>query len=124
MIRSRALRFTTRSRTTGKAAARHGSISITSPVSNLRMWSWQVAVVEGARFRVEARLRAGPGVLPGGGVGEPVVVSESFAVLRLVLDPEVAAARLLPVQRIAAGEHGQPEEVVDPARLLQRLVQR
>src|SRR5437660_328112 len=84
MIRSRALRFTTRSRTTGKAAARHGSISITSPVSN----------------------------------------SEIFAVLRLVLDPEVAAARLLPVQRIAAGEHGQPEEVVDPARLLQRLVQR
>ena len=29
---------------TGKAAARHGSTVIESPSSNLRMWSWQVAV--------------------------------------------------------------------------------
>ena len=28
----------------GKPAARHGSITISSPSSNLRMWSWQVAV--------------------------------------------------------------------------------
>ncbi len=28
----------------GKAAARHGSIVMWSPSSNLRMWSWQVAV--------------------------------------------------------------------------------
>src|SRR5581483_11095165 len=216
MIRSRALRLTTRSRTIGKAAARHGSISMTSPVVNLRMWSWQVAVpswgpwawpliiipqepqmpsrqscskatgswpalmsrslsrssisrndmssltpamsystiwpaapgpgwrqmrsfrsrvltcssagevdvVEGQRFLVEDRLGAGAGVLPGGAVGEAVVVPQRLPFLGLVLDPEVAAARLLPVQGVAADEDGEVEEVVDPARLLQRLVER
>ena len=43
-MRSKALRLTTRSFTTGKAAARHGSTAITSPSVNLRMCSWQVAV--------------------------------------------------------------------------------
>ena len=33
-----------RSLITGKAAARHGSMKISSPSWNLRMWSWQVAV--------------------------------------------------------------------------------
>ncbi len=44
MIRSKAERSTIRSRTTGKAAARHGSTTTVSPSANLRMWSWQVAV--------------------------------------------------------------------------------
>jgi hypothetical protein len=44
MIRSSALRSTTRSFTTGKARARQGSIRISSPSRKLRMWSWQVAV--------------------------------------------------------------------------------
>ncbi len=44
MIRSKAPRSTTRSRITGKARARHGSITMVSPSWKLRMWSWQVAV--------------------------------------------------------------------------------
>jgi hypothetical protein len=44
MIRSKALRSTTRSRTTGNAAARNGSIVIVSPSRKARMWSWHVVV--------------------------------------------------------------------------------
>ena len=44
MIRSKAVRSTTRSRSTGKARARHGSMTISSPSRKLRMCSWQVAV--------------------------------------------------------------------------------
>ena len=44
MMRSSALRSTTRSFTTGNARARQGSIWIVSPSSKLRMCSWQVAV--------------------------------------------------------------------------------
>ncbi len=44
MIRSRGERSTIRSRSTGKARARHGSITISSPSLKLRMCSWQVAV--------------------------------------------------------------------------------
>ena len=40
MMRSKALRSTTRSLMTGNAEARHGSIVIVSPSLNLRMWSW------------------------------------------------------------------------------------
>ena len=39
LMRSKALRLTTRSLTTGNAAARHGSTVITSPSLNLRMCS-------------------------------------------------------------------------------------
>jgi hypothetical protein len=42
--RSNALRSTTRSRTTGNAAARHGSIQIRAPSAKLRMCSWHVVV--------------------------------------------------------------------------------
>ena len=44
MIRSSGERSTARSRTTGKPAARNGSITISSPSRNSLMWSWQVAV--------------------------------------------------------------------------------
>jgi hypothetical protein len=44
MIRSNALRSTTRSLMTLKGSARHGSTSITSPSAKLRMCSWQVVV--------------------------------------------------------------------------------
>src|SRR3954451_17832560 len=44
MMRSNALRSTTRSRMIGNARARHGSTTITSPSWNLRMCNWQVAV--------------------------------------------------------------------------------
>jgi hypothetical protein len=60
--------------------------------------------------------------LPRRRVGEVLVVSPSLSVLRLVLGPEVATAALLAVERIPAHEHGQLEEVVDPSRLLEGLV--
>ena len=44
MMRSSGLRSTTRSRMTGKAAARHGSTTMWSPSLNWRMCSWQVVV--------------------------------------------------------------------------------
>jgi hypothetical protein len=44
MMVSKALRSTTRSLITGKAAARHGSTSITSPSLKWRMCSWHVVV--------------------------------------------------------------------------------
>src|SRR5262245_31031763 len=46
MIRSNADRSTTRSRTTGKARARHGSMTMVSWLWKRRMWSWQVAVLQ------------------------------------------------------------------------------
>ena len=47
MIRSKALRSTQRSLSTGKASARQGSIVIVSPSLNVRMCSWQVVVTSG-----------------------------------------------------------------------------
>ena len=44
MMASSGLRSTMRSRITGKAVARHGSMVMVSPSVNLRMCSWQVAV--------------------------------------------------------------------------------
>ena len=44
MIRSKAPRSTIRSRSTGKAAARQGSMVRRSPSLKLRMWSWQAVV--------------------------------------------------------------------------------
>jgi len=44
MMRSNALRSTTRSLTTGNARARHGSIQISAPSEKWRMWSWQAVV--------------------------------------------------------------------------------
>ena len=41
-MRSKALRSTIRSRTTGNGLARNGSIQIVSPSENFRMCSWQV----------------------------------------------------------------------------------
>ena len=47
MIRSKAERSTIRSRTTGNASARHGSMVMVSPSLNERMCSWQVVVTSG-----------------------------------------------------------------------------
>ncbi len=44
MIRSKAPRSTMRSFRTGKAFARHGSRTTSSPSRKLRMWSWQAVV--------------------------------------------------------------------------------
>src|SRR3954471_20897387 len=64
------------------------------------------------------------GVLPRGDVREVLVVAERLAVFRLVLDAEVAAAALLAMQRVAAEQLTELEEVGDAAGFLERLVQR
>src|SRR5690606_22871502 len=46
MMRSKPPRSTTRSLITGEAAALHGSIQISSPSRNSRMWSWHAVVSE------------------------------------------------------------------------------
>ena len=53
-----------------------------------------------------------------------LVVAQRLALLGLVLGAEVTAAALLALQRVTAHQHPELEEVVDPAGLLQRLVDR
>ena len=55
-------------------------------------------------------------------MGEVLVVALGLALVVLVLGPEVAAAALLALERVAAHQHAELEEVVDPAGLLERLV--
>src|SRR5688572_20824497 len=65
---------------------------------------------------------AGP--LPRRDVREVLVVALRLALLVLVLGAEVTAAALATVERVAAHQHPELEEVVDAAGLLQRLVDR
>ena len=51
-----------------------------------------------------------------------LVVALGLAVLRLVLGAEVAAAALLALERVAAHQHPELEEVLDAPGLLERLV--
>ena len=80
-----------------------------------------------SRTRAASLLRLGlrrvAGPLPGGDVGEVLVVALGLALLGLVLGPEVAAAGLLAVEGVEAHQLGQLEEVVDPAGLLEGLVE-
>src|SRR5258705_410799 len=96
MMRSSAPRSTTRSFTTGKARARHGSMTSVSPLLKLRMWSWQVAVP---------------------------FIGPCLTVRRLVLHPEVAAARLIAMQRIAAHQLPELQKVGHAAGVLEGLIE-
>ena len=60
---------------------------------------------------MQAWLAVVTGEFPRGHVQELVVVAERLALGRLELFPEVAAARLVAVQGVDAGELGQIEEV-------------
>ena len=62
-------------------------------------------------------------VLPGGDVGEMLVVAQRLAVRGLMLLPEMSAARLLAMQRIEAHQLAELEEVGDASRLLERLIE-
>src|SRR4051812_6321281 len=62
-------------------------------------------------------------ILPDRRVGELVVVTERFAVRRLVLDPEMAAARFLALQRVHAHQLRELEEIRDAPCPLERLVE-
>src|SRR5215813_3327519 len=59
---------------------------------------------------------------PGHDVRETLVIAQRLAVVGLILDPEVAATRLLTREGVAAHELGQLEEVRHPAGALQLLV--
>ena len=62
--------------------------------------------------------------LPGGNMGEAVVVTLGLSLGGLVFLPEVAAARLLSFKCVAGHQLGQVEEVGNPSRLFQGLVER
>src|SRR4051812_9073820 len=61
--------------------------------------------------------------LPRRNVGEAVVVSQRFAVGRLMLDSEVRATGLLSIQRVDAHQLGELEKVGDATSALELLVQ-
>src|SRR5262245_15731152 len=79
--------------------------------------------LEGERLRVQDRSGAHAGELPGRDVGEVLVVAPRFAVGRLVLLPEVAAAGLAAVERIDGNHLREFEEVRHPEGPLEVLVQ-
>src|SRR5262245_22784958 len=85
--------------------------------------SRRLPVLERQRLDEPLRIRPGPEILPRGGVREVRVVAHRLAVGRLVLLPEVAAARLAPLQRVPADQLAEFQEVRDASRLLQRRVE-
>src|SRR5207342_892700 len=112
-----------RSRRGGPCRAGHpgarpsASVSCVAPPARGDVLEDEVLLVEDGGL---ARAR----VLPGGDIGEVLVVALGLAVVGLALGPEMAAAALGAVQRIEAHELRELEEVRDAAGLLQRLVQR
>src|SRR5690606_23714838 len=80
-------------------------------------------VLEGERLLVADRWRTFP-ILPDRDVTEALVVALRLPFLRLMLDAEVAAGRLVALERVERHELTELEEVGDPACVLERLVQR
>src|SRR5690606_39550437 len=78
----------------------------------------ELDVLERERLLVQPRLRAHAPVLPHRGVGEALVVADGLAFLVLVLLAEVAAARLVAIERVATQQLGELEEVGDASGLL------
>src|SRR5207244_2966630 len=70
---------------------------------------------------VEHRLAADAGELPRGDVRIILVVAQRFAVGRLALLAEVAAARFAAVQRVEGEQLGELEVVADAAGVLEAL---
>src|SRR5687768_8303058 len=79
-------------------------------------------VLEGELLVVLARRVAGTGELPHGRVTECRVVPLRLAVLGLMLDAEMTAARLVAVERVDAHQLGELHEIGDAAGQLERLV--
>src|SRR5207245_5325913 len=100
----------------GRPAARRASAPASCPpslVAPLR----ELDRLELERLLVQDGFLAHTRELPRRDVRELVVVAERFAVLGLVLDPEVPAAALLPVQGVEAHELGDLAERGAPSRL-------
>src|SRR5688572_3120784 len=102
-----------------QAASRRPPARAASLVAPLR----ERDVVEGQLFLVQDGLLALALVLPGGHVTEGGVVTHRLAFGGLVLLAVVAAARLLALERVHAGELAELEEVGHAPGLLQRRVQ-
>src|ERR1700742_4684176 len=66
---------------------------------------------------------AGAAISPGSDIGEVLVVALRFAVGRLVLFAEVAAAGFVALARIDAHQLAELEEVGDAARFFEALIQ-
>ena len=77
---------------------------------------------EGERLLVHLGLHVLPCVLPHGHVGEVHVVPQRLALLGLVFLAEVAAAALITLERVAAHQLGELEEVRKAPRVLEGLV--
>src|SRR5215471_16427977 len=81
-------------------------------------------LVELELLGVSERLGAVALVLVNRHVREAVVVADRLTVLALVLLAQMATARLVADQRVAAHQLAELEEVGDTARVLERLVER
>src|SRR5881394_1907121 len=92
---------------------------VSSLVAPLR----QRHVLERQRLLLELRRLSVARVLPRRDVCEMLVVALRLAVGRLVLDAEMPPARFLAVQRVDAHQLRQLEEIRDPTRLLEGLIQ-
>src|SRR6266851_1212606 len=69
------------------------------------------------------RLRVGAGILPGRNVREMFVIPQRFTVGCLALFAKMSATRFFSMQRIQAHELGKLEEIRNPPRFLERLVE-
>ena len=79
-------------------------------------------VFEFERLFVELGLFVGALELPRADIGEVLVVTHRFAVIRLVLGTEVAAAGFFAVQGVLGQNFGELEEVGQTTGVLQLLV--
>ena len=80
-------------------------------------------VVESQLLLVEGLRRPSPLPFPGPDIREVLVIAVGFPIRGLVLDAEVAAARLLAVEGVARQQFREFEEVSDPPGVLQRRVE-
>lgn len=83
----------------------------------------QMHGLEHERFLDQNGLLVVPGILPAGYVEVVLVVALGLALGSLHLDPEVTAARLVAVQTVAGHQLAQFEEVGQPERLLELLIE-
>src|SRR6516165_6849700 len=83
----------------------------------------QLDVLVDERFLVQLRRLLIALVPPGRHVRVLRVITLGLAIRRLVLGPEVPAARLVALEGVPAEELGELEEVADPVRLLQLRVE-
>ncbi len=80
-------------------------------------------VVELERLLIQYGELIGSGVFPGGNVGEMFVIAESFAIRSLILFAEMSAAAFVAMERIAAHEFAEFEEVGHTPGVFELLIE-